>query len=106
MTEIKTHDQLIDHLEFEDQKWLTWKDTPDAVFEILKTPNLIKSPSKRLRYAVLTIHNETDGTVKTQILNLQNDRLKSDEFINKMLKGCTITKITDNSVSFEKVESV
>lgn len=102
MTEIKTHDQLIDHLEHEDQKWLTWKDTPEAMLEILKNPELINAPSKRIRYAVLTIYNKTNSTVSNQILNLQNDLLKSDEFINKMLKGCTITKINNNTVSFTK----
>jgi hypothetical protein len=104
MTEIKTYDELISYLDQEDQLWLTWKDTPEAMIEILKTPELISAPSARIKYAILTIHN--DGTVKTQILNLQNGRLKSDEFINKMLKGCTIKKITNNSVSFEKVESI
>ena len=104
MTEIKTYNELISYLDQEDQLWLTWKDKPEDMIEILKTPELISAPSARIKYAILTIHN--DGTVKTQILNLQNGRLKSDEFIKKMLKGCTIKKITNNSVSFEKVESV
>jgi hypothetical protein len=104
MTEIKTYDELISYLDQEDQLWFTWKDTPEAMIEILKTPELIIAPSARIKYAILTIPN--DGTLKTQILNLQNGRLKSDEFINKMLKGCTIKKITNNSVSFEKVESI
>ena len=103
MTEIKTYDELISYLDQEDQLWLTWKDTPEAMIEILKTPELISAPSARIKYAILTIHN--DGTVKTQIFNLQNGRLKSDG-VKKILEKCAIDKITDTSVAFKRVEGV
>ena len=101
MTEIKTYDELVSYLDHEDQVWLTWKDTPEARLEILKTPELISTPSARIKYAILKIHG--DGKVKTQILNLQNGRLKSDS-VKKMLEKCTIDKIDQDKVFFEMVE--
>lgn len=95
MTEIKTYDQLIEHLDQEDEIWFTWKDTPEAMIEILRIPELITSPSNRIEYALLKI----DG--KSQLLNLRNGRLKSD-FVKNVLKGATIVKIEGKVVSFTK----
>ena len=105
MTEIKTYDELVSHLDCEDQVWLTWKDTPEAVLEILKVPELISAPSKRIKYAMLKSYNTTSGKHTFQMLNLQNGRLKSDH-VRKMLEKCTIDKIDRDRVFFEMVEEV